>query len=784
MSALAESLRVAVLARRGKVEGNEIRFRCPYPERHSHGDADPSARYNPLKNCWTCDVCGAGGGAPDLAALLGIEVPAAGDLNGRPPGVPATWHGKQFGAAWCYRDRGGRELGWVVRYNDPRGIKEKECIPFFKREREQWKAGAPADPRPLFGQEVLAAQPEALVWAVEGEPCAAAIHRLAGVAVTSQGGAKAAAYADWAPLRGRHVHIWPDNDTPGVHYGADVLRLVREAGVASVDAVDIAVLNLAEKGDVVDWLAAHPGATLRDLEALPVTISFLGAPPRAASEGSAWPPRQPLPAPEMVPGLPAELVPGPLRGWLVEAAGRASIPLELIAAPTVVVAGSIVGRSVGIRPESTRNSWTVVPNLWGGIVAPPGLLKSHAIGEALAPLRPLEAEAREEYQKAKQGAEIKKAALTAELGRLKSRKSGDVDRTGIGEAMQELSECEAWEKRYSTADATIEKLGEVLADNPRGILLVRDEIAGWLAGFERPGREGERAFYLEAWNGTGSFTVDRIGRGTIHIPALCVSVVGSIQPGRLSSYIAEALAGGSGADGLLQRFQVLVWPDGLPEYHRTEGGLDLLARERAFAVYRTLDRLQACNLGATLGGTGGIPCVVFDHEAQELFDCWRDELESRLRGEDLQRTPAFCAHLAKYRSLMPALALLFHLVEVVDTPSGGFGGGVSLRSARLAAAWCEYLETHARKLYRRELAGGTEAARLLAGKIEAGDVRDGELVRDLYRREWSGLRTPEAVWQAVNMLERLGWVRTTELTTGGRPSYAVHFHPELIGGGQ
>lgn len=80
---------------------------------------------------------------------------------------------------------------------------------------------------------------------------------------------------------------------------------------------------------------------------------------------------------------------------------------------------------------------------------------------------------------------------------------------------------------------------------------------------ERPGREGDREFYLEAWNGTGSYTFDRIGRGTIHVPALAVSVIGGIQPGKLQRYIAEALSDGGGADGLLQRLQLLVWPDGL-----------------------------------------------------------------------------------------------------------------------------------------------------------------------------------------------------------------------------
>ena len=274
---LGEPLRAAVLARQGRVEGGEIRFCCPCPERHENGDAHPSARFNPAKAVWCCDVCSAGGGALDLANLLHVEAIVGADINGvhPPPGVPATWDTRIYAGAWCYRDADGSELGWAVRYNPTRPGDKKEVVPFFKREGDRWKPGAAPKPRPLFGLDILAAQPEARVWVTEGEKCAVAVQRLASVAVTSQGGSSAAGKADWSPLRGRRVIVWPDNDTPGVHYGADVLRLALASGAASVEVLDIAALNLGDGGDVVDWLALHPGATLRDLEALHMTDSTL-----------------------------------------------------------------------------------------------------------------------------------------------------------------------------------------------------------------------------------------------------------------------------------------------------------------------------------------------------------------------------------------------------------------------------------------------------------------------------------------------------------------------------
>ncbi len=573
----------------------------------------------------------------------------------------------------------------------------------------------------------------------------------------------------------------------GLLAGDPRVRLTWEgqrADLPSPSEYDMALANVFVRAgwldqEIVDALTARRrewGHELKRASYYGTTVTRArAANPASASE--VWPPRRPLPDAEPVPTLPPELLPSPLRDWLVDAAACASIPLEMVAAPALVTAGALIGHALAIRPEGARNLWFVIPNLWGGIVAPPGMLKTHAIGEATAPLRPLEDEAAEDFSRAKEAADVERMKLQSELARLKSVK-GDFDRAAVAELMKALRECEPAEKRYSTSDSTIEKLGEILVANPRGIIVKRDELGGWLTSFNRAGHESDRDFFLDSWEGKYSHTVDRIGRGTIRIPVLCVSVLGAIPPARLLSYVTEALDEG-GADGLLQRFQVFVWPDFMPEYHRSGGRPDRLARERAFAVYRALDRLSPAAVGAVQDGTpGSVPCLCFDAEAQGVFDLWRDELEARVRSAELQRTPAFCSHLAKYRSLMPSLALILHLVETVGGPASNHVG-IPASAARLAAAWCEYLENHARKVYRRELAGDTEGARLLAAKIEAGDVRDGQAVRELYRPHWAGLKTPEAVWLAVGALEQLAWLRVNEARDGGRPTYTINLHPEL-----
>jgi hypothetical protein len=148
--------------------------------------------------------------------------------------------------------------------------------------------------------------------------------------------------------------------------------------------------------------------------------------------------------------------------------------------------------------------------------------------------------------------------------------------------------------------------------------------------------------------------------------------------------------------------------------------------------------------------------------------------------------------LSKYRSLMPSLALLFELADRVGFV--GFEGSslanaenfVSLDHTRQAAAFCEYLETHANRVYSCITTPQLRAARELAQHIEKRHIRnkDGDhdwfAARDVYLKGWSGLDSPEAVKQAVDVLQDAGWVRELSGESrplGGRPSNRFEVNP-------
>jgi hypothetical protein len=107
-------------------------------------------------------------------------------------------------------------------------------------------------------------------------------------------------------------------------------------------------------------------------------------------------------------------------------------------------------------------------------------------------------------------------------------------------------------------DATPEKVAEILSRNPSGSLMVHDELAGWLDGFERYNSgQSPRAFYLSCWNG-GPYLKDRVGKGfrdqdaEIRVDNLALCILGGIPPDRLANFRDLT------SDGLLQRFLVVL----------------------------------------------------------------------------------------------------------------------------------------------------------------------------------------------------------------------------------
>lgn len=183
-------------------------------------------------------------------------------------------------ALHVYRGADGAPLYWKARLRHPDGRKTIRPIRLSGDRFELGEPPAPPGGRPLYRLNELAARAGEPVIVCEGESCADALAGL-GLLATTSGGADSADRADWRPLAGREVLIWPDNDDAGARYGAAVADRLR-ALECRVRVVDVAALNLPPKGDAVDWAATHPAATAADVLALPA------GEPAAPAAGREW----------------------------------------------------------------------------------------------------------------------------------------------------------------------------------------------------------------------------------------------------------------------------------------------------------------------------------------------------------------------------------------------------------------------------------------------------------------------------------------------------------------
>jgi putative DNA primase/helicase len=195
------------------------------------------------------------------------------------------------------------------------------------------------------------------------------------------------------------------------------------------------------------------------------------------------------------------------------------------------------------------------------------------------------------------------------------------------------------------------------------------------------------------------------------------------------------------------------------------------ARAAAWGIFHRLDAIQPDAVRAESDGYEPIPFLRFDEEAQSVFAEWHKQLETRLRSNEL--TPALKCRLAKYRKLVPSLALINHFV--------GRGIGPISESAMLRAmAFAEFLESHAKRAYGAGLEAETSAPKAILKQIRNGDLHDGCTGRDGHWPRWSNLSDRDHVQAGLDLLCDLNWLLPEKRETGGRPTFVYRINPRAV----
>lgn len=269
-----------------------------------------------------------------------------------------------------YRNADGTPAYWRIRCKHP-DTGDKWIRPM------RWNGGEyvigepehPATGKLLYRLPDVLADTAAPVWIVEGEACADALAKLGKVATTS-GGATSDSGADWVPLEGRSVILWPDNDGPGRDYADNVADRLRALG-CDVRRIDVDALDLPDGGDVVDWSAANPDG---DLDALPMVATAHATKP----EGFAPEPlRRPVPPPEPYPL--AEL--GPILGPAAQSLRRVIQAPDAVCGASVLAAASLAVQALADVEREPGQTYPL--SLWMLTVAASGERKSAVDVEAM-----------------------------------------------------------------------------------------------------------------------------------------------------------------------------------------------------------------------------------------------------------------------------------------------------------------------------------------------------------------------------------------------------------------
>jgi hypothetical protein len=502
-------------------------------------------------------------------------------------------------------------------------------------------------------------------------------------------------------------------------------------------------------------------------------LDLTARPPSTSSVGfEVWPAPTPIKSVlSPVDRLCPEMLPDAIRDYVMDVSNRQQAPPDFVAVAALCAIAAVIGNRVRVRPKQ-HDDWEIVPNLWGAIIGRPSTMKSSAMRSALAALYAIQDTERERWEQQCKASKID-CALSALEAKGEKRKAEKALKGGNRDEAQgilanliddtEEPPC----PRIVVNDATVEKIGELLNENPRGLLLVRDELVGLLSKLERDEYQSDRAFFLEAYNGDGPFTYDRIGRGTVHIKHCTLGIIGGVQPARIAPIVRGAISGASN-DGFVQRLQMTVYPDDDRSWEYIDRKPDPAARLAYEKVFRSLYELA-------LGDTDNPAILHLSPESQILFRQWMEEINSDARTGSL--SSVLESHILKMPETVASLALLFELID-------GGRCEVTEISMRRALDWADYLRTHANRLYSLGETMAADGARLIVER--RGQLATPFTARDVHQKGWIGLTDRSAVTAAIELLLATHHCREAaqgSTASGGRPTTGYNWNPSLTNEG-
>jgi hypothetical protein len=290
-------------------------------------------------------------------------------------------------------------------------------------------------------------------------------------------------------------------------------------------------------------------------------------------------------------------------------------------------------------------------------------------------------------------------------------------------------------ERALVDDTTVEALGPILLDNWRGVLILRDELAGWLGGFDRYSKAkrggGDAVKYIEMHGGRSVVIDRRTGEPrTLYIPRAAVSIGGGVQPAILRRLMTEEHRD----NGLFARI-LLAFPPRRPR-RWTIAEPDEALTEEVQAVY---DRLWCLTPGRDRDGESDPVIVPLTPEARDLFIAWVNDLgaeQYHLEGD-------LASAWSKLEGGAARLALIHHLVLAAAGALPSPEAGITAPSMEAGITLARWFGNEDRRIYAM-MAEDAEAREIRETVELVARLGDPATARDLQRASRKYKRADDA----------------------------------------
>jgi Protein of unknown function (DUF3987)/Primase C terminal 2 (PriCT-2) len=308
-----------------------------------------------------------------------------------------------------------------------------------------------------------------------------------------------------------------------------------------------------------------------------------------------------------LPTFPLDVFSPSWQTWAVNAAHGAGVTVDHVMLPLLGIASALIGTARRVKASS---SWSEPFTMWVGVVGFSGSGKTPGLDVTQRALSKIEHNRKNRIAELQRVHETNVERARA-VYKIWKEKVAEAAEAGIPPPpMPNDADVpdEFIVPRLFITDHTIEKLAVLLQARPRGVLLIRDELAGLFLNLSRYSNGSDREFWCESWNGK-PYVVERLGRESVWVSHLLVGMVGGFQPDKL----ARSFKGD--ADGLYTRL-CFGWPLE-PIYRPLTDSVEEVEPEFENTLVRLID------LPAEEDGELIITPVPLSNQAREVFEQFR-----------------------------------------------------------------------------------------------------------------------------------------------------------------